>query len=176
LSSQRQLQKSKKRQRQDDDDNDDDDDNRSPITVTTLSLIPTLKKETTNFIRSVPHTIGNWAGRVFLPIPMPFAPTLARFANVAIDKWNRKLLLRPSDANPPVLIPHDLSTFHISLSRPFYLTLASIEPFISRLKSFFALENKSLVVAISDESEILVNDDKTRSFVTLPVVSGEGGW
>jgi hypothetical protein len=83
--------------------------------------------------------------------------------------------------------PCNRSKLHISLSRPFYIQEHSIQAFVSDLQQYM---NKSIVhplvvrvpvyVHAEDstmllvDAEILTNDEKTRSFLTLRVVSSDG--
>ncbi len=71
---------------------------------------------------------------------------------------------------------------HISLAKPFYLQKQSIQPFINDLKKRLSLvpimsvqfdTNYNSCTEASSKWEILVNESKTRSFLTIPVCSSD---
>jgi hypothetical protein len=78
------------------------------------------------------------------------------------------------------------SRLHISLSRPFYLQNHSIEPFVADLQKHIQTsirqplivripvnvntEEESVTLSTLD-TEVLTNDEKTRSFLTVPIYS-----
>ncbi len=68
-----------------------------------------------------------------------------------------------------------LRPLHISLSRPFYMQHQSIEPFISDMRERVRIQQQHpLSFSISarvSKCEILTNDEKTRSFLTVPLTS-----
>ena len=72
---------------------------------------------------------------------------------------------------------HNMGVFHISLSKPFFLQQQSIQPFLNELKKRLSIhshqyQNQPLVIQFdtnSNELEILVNENQTRSFLTIPV-------
>mmetsp|Transcript_16635 Transcript_16635/g.19267 ORF Transcript_16635/g.19267 Transcript_16635/m.19267 type:complete len:422 (-) Transcript_16635:31-1296(-) len=65
---------------------------------------------------------------------------------------------------------------HISLSKQFYLQQQSVQPFLNDLERRLRVIPKPLTIQFDTASisntnfEILVNDDKTRSFLTIPVL------
>jgi Uncharacterised conserved protein. len=81
------------------------------------------------------------------------------------------------------------SQLHISLSRPFYIQNQSIESFVADLQKYIqtnilhpivvripvyvanAKEDEGSIIIMSTvDTEILTNDEKTRSFLTLPIL------
>ncbi|KAG5191950.1 hypothetical protein JKP88DRAFT_347404 [Tribonema minus] len=60
---------------------------------------------------------------------------------------------------------------HLSLSRPFALRAHQLEPFAARLRRA-AAGARAFRCEVSGAYEVLVNDDRTRSFVCLKVVGG----
>lgn len=61
---------------------------------------------------------------------------------------------------------------HLSLSRPFYLQQHSIAPFIDRLGRELTFLTPVPVLLDPTRPEILVNDQKTRTFLSIPVTGG----
>ena len=61
-----------------------------------------------------------------------------------------------------------LAPLHISLSRPFYLQQQSISSFVEHVRKVLAPHSPIPVTFDLSNSEILVNDEKTRSFLTIP--------
>ena len=57
---------------------------------------------------------------------------------------------------------------HISLSRPFYLQQQSISSFVEHVRKVLAPHSPTPVTFDLSNPEILVNDEKTRSFLTIP--------
>lgn len=60
---------------------------------------------------------------------------------------------------------------HISLSKPFYLQKQSISSFLKDLKQRVQCFHRTLILYLMKKTEILTNEDRTRSFLTVPVVS-----
>ena len=61
-----------------------------------------------------------------------------------------------------------LAPLHISLSRPFYLQQQSISSFVEHVRKVLAPHSPIPVTFDLSNPEILVNDEKTRSFLTIP--------
>ena len=61
-----------------------------------------------------------------------------------------------------------VSPLHISLSRPFYLQQQSISSFVEHVRKVLAPHSPIPVTFDLSNAEILVNDEKTRSFLTIP--------
>lgn len=57
---------------------------------------------------------------------------------------------------------------HMSLSRPFYLQQQSISNFVEHVRKVLAPHSPIPVTVDLSNPEILVNDEKTRSFLTIP--------
>lgn len=69
----------------------------------------------------------------------------------------------------------DQGGLHVSLAKPFFLQKQSIQPFINDMKRRISLIHPFLVQfdSTATETEILVNDSGTRSFLTLPICNGQ---
>lgn len=57
---------------------------------------------------------------------------------------------------------------HISLSRPFYLQQQSISTFVEHVRRVLAPHSPTPITFDLSNPEILVNDEKTRTFLTIP--------
>jgi len=81
------------------------------------------------------------------------------------------------DSHPsPTSIEDDASDYtssqllHISLSKPFYLQKQSISSFLKDLKQRVQCFRRTLKLYLVKKTQILTNEDRTRSFLTVPVV------
>jgi hypothetical protein len=169
------------------------------------------------FVRAQPHVRGNWAGHVFVRIPISSSSTTSTTgtaapsdssdsSSVSADEseadssWqsavNESVAMFRDDLERAgytgTLVPHEHC--HLSLSRPFYLQVASIDSFIQKLTERLQLCPVTTVRILASnnykykdgddddddkssksnkqkqQSNILVNDDQTRSFWTWPVL------
>lgn len=110
------------------------------------------------FERIVPHVRGNWAGHVFCSLmENDREGEWKQHAEVAIERF--RIALEESGWSGTVVSHGQL---HVSLSRPFFLQLASIESFQRELQD--ALSHERDFVLQMDEELILSNDEGTRSF------------
>jgi len=110
------------------------------------------------FERCVPHVLGNWAGHIYINIENPFLELIKSAAQ------NNLKHLDVTD----VFLHSDI---HISLSREFYLTLPCIEGFTSSIKKRLSIERSFTLFISTSHLSVLVNEEKTRSFFTFPVVN-----
>lgn len=106
------------------------------------------------FIRKVPHTPGNWASHVFVKVSLCHVgsarKSVARFCSRLENAgWTGTVLSH--EAN-----------LHLSLSRPFFLQLSSIESFVRSLKKSLMHEHSTKLLVTGET--LLVNDERTRSF------------
>jgi len=64
---------------------------------------------------------------------------------------------------------------HISLSRPFYLQQQSISSFVEHMRTTLAPYSPMPITLDATNPEVLANDEKTRSFLTIPAVQKTHG-
>lgn len=112
------------------------------------------------FIRAEPHVRGNWAAHVFLAAS--FKGVLRQVTD-SIVKF-RGLLERTGYSGS--LMRHE--TFHLSLSRPFFLQEANIDSFVCSLRDRLQFQS-SFSLSVNLQGRCFVNDERTRSFWAWPV-------
>lgn len=137
------------------------------------------KSQKVLFTRSVPHVRGNWAGHVFLRLDEQGLHGLARRSISTLQRlletagWEGTIVSHvprtttesgddsscESGSEHAAASPGDL---HVSLSRPFYLQLASIQSFVADLKD--SLSHERAMTLVVGGPKVLVNDDGTRTF------------
>ncbi|KAE9028372.1 hypothetical protein PF010_g1849 [Phytophthora fragariae] len=100
--------------------------------------------------RAFPNVDGNWPSHVRIDIPV-----------------TEGLQLRLGESSSR----HSDNGLHLSLSRPFVLTFDQIEGFVDSLRS--ALKWRQRFSVTLQGALVLVNDDRTRSFLSLRVSEGE---
>ena len=129
------------------------------------------------FVRTTPHIRGNWAGHVFVKVDIEQGGNDCddedEEETSKLDAMVRRSLGRLrqsledcgwSGTIHPHLNPCDVHKgLHISLSRPFFLQLASIPSFVATLKEKLSLEQSTTLTVLKEEM-ILTNDEGTRSF------------
>ena len=156
------------------------------------------------FVRNDPHVMGNWCGHIYISLQQnnddPYQ-ILRDLARTAIQRFHKDLLTKEQLQKESItIVPFlnmrdelDLSSddeisidsenqeesdepsLHISLSRHFYLQHQSIQPFIRDLKSHLASIPLLNVSTSSTATNILTNDDCTRSFLSLELARKEHG-
>jgi len=114
------------------------------------------------FIRTTPHTRGNWSGHVFCQVHHQDQEEASSFMiqgfrnELARVGWTGAIILHAKD---------DL---HVSLSRPFVLQQANIENFVRELTNqLMGVPKTTLHVMSCYQNKhplLLVNDSGTRSF------------
>lgn len=118
---------------------------RGSVTIVSIHEAPP-------FERRVPHIPGNWSGHVFSELDGGDwnEQTSVEQFRVALERagWSGTVVAHTG--------------LHISLSRPFFLQLASIASFQKELVDNLRHE-RSLVVKVQEHT-ILENDEGTRSF------------
>jgi hypothetical protein len=134
------------------------------------------------FTRSQPHIRGNWAGHVFIHVhantsnckarpsvqKINHASSLRSLSDQAVHQWKDKLeTANGFVTDGGVLAVHEL--IHISLSRTLYLQQGNIASFIQQLSERLQFVEPGWVALANSTNKILVNDDRTRSFLTWPV-------
>ncbi|KAG6609316.1 U6 snRNA phosphodiesterase [Phytophthora cinnamomi] len=125
--------------------------------------------------RAFPHVDGNWPSHVRINIPV--TKELRELAKRAIDRAQElvddTVVLIPFKelglGESPSTISDD--GLHLSLSRPFVLTYDQIEGFVDSLRA--ALKWRQCFSVTLRRPLVLVNDDRSRSFLALRVGEGE---
>ncbi|CAB9519974.1 U6 snRNA phosphodiesterase [Seminavis robusta] len=136
------------------------------ITPPPITIVPSQSIKASTFVRSTPHVPGNWAGHVFAAVIR-----LEDWRNTLTESLHRfQVYLEKIGFAGGTVISHlDSNELHMSLARPFTLQLGSIQPFVQQLeKRLCHLPTITLCINPCDE-KVLVNDDRTRSFWTLPI-------
>ncbi|KAG6977198.1 hypothetical protein JG688_00000604 [Phytophthora aleatoria] len=125
--------------------------------------------------RAFPHVDGNWPSHVRIDIPV--TQELRELARYAIKRAQGIV------GDAVTLVPFEelglgeaSSTganngLHLSLSRPFVLTYAQINGLVESLRAALKWQQRFNVTL--RRALLLVNDDKTRSFLALRVAEGE---
>ncbi|XP_048576515.1 U6 snRNA phosphodiesterase 1 [Nematostella vectensis] len=111
-------------------------------------------------VRTFEHFPGNWALHVYIPMfgPSDLASLIESF-----------VMSLPSDLVPKMhLFP--CNELHLSLSRTVPIRHYWINSIVDQLKSAFALKHS--FHCILGSPEFYTNDDKTRSFIGLKILSG----
>lgn len=120
------------------------------------------------WIRAFAHVEGNWPSHVRVTVGAGDAD-LRGLCDRVISRAQQQL-----GANAAALVPldagSDLSGIHLSLSRPFALRYAQITPFVLELRA--ALKWRRRFVLSLAGATVLVNDERTRSFLALQVADG----
>jgi len=154
-----------------------------------INIIPSSEaRDSGIFSRSIPHRRGHWAGHIKISIltasspPSSFADDLCELLRKRKKenvKTFRDLLERRGFSG--TMVEHDY--LHISLSKQFSLQVAQIESYVRqltdllrqehptsiRVESLSASELKSMWESGSIKGTVLLNDEKTRSFLCWKV-------
>lgn len=128
-----------------------------------VQIVPAGTAQSTLFVRSVPHVRGNWAGHVFLQIQG--GNQWRRQTKKSVERFRQRL--QGAGWSGPLVVSEGL---HVSLSRPFFLQLASIENFVKQLKQRLASE-RQLMLTVTNQERLLVNEEQTRSFLCWSVAA-----
>nr|XP_009631602.1 U6 snRNA phosphodiesterase [Nicotiana tomentosiformis] len=144
------------------------------------SLVPldSLSSSRVNRVRSFPHVEGNYALHVYIPVYVP--PTtrkeLARFLKKvtalvpslhAVDvDIPLSGLLKDEALLEQVVLGRE---FHISLGRTVPIRVHQINSMVSMLRQKLQFQRRYLINF--NKWEIFVNDDSTRTFMSLEVVA-----
>lgn len=132
-------------------------------------------------VRSFAHVDGNYALHVYIPVRIPSSSRekLARF----IDKVSSLVPgLNVVDADIPLDIVlknkkklEEIALgreFHISLGRTVPIRVHQIESVLSMLRQKPQLRRRDRYLISFDKWEVFVNDDHTRSFLSIEVMTG----
>jgi hypothetical protein len=151
-------------------------DGQSPSTATTpvIAILTAEQARQRNlFARNVPHTVGNWAGHVYIDLAACWvtsalddeedddeetdgSPELEAWTKSA-QGWMQQLRnhLQARHANVDVLVHHDRC--HVSLSKTFYIQHYNIAALVAALrKALGALPRRTLQI-VCEEAVVLTN-------------------
>ncbi|XP_074353264.1 uncharacterized protein LOC141692353 isoform X2 [Apium graveolens] len=149
---------------------------KPPNSLRSLNSLGT--SQVTPRVRSFAHVDGNYALHVYIPVRIPSGSKekLARF----IDKVSSFVPgLNVVDADIPlnILLKNKKleeialgREFHISLGRTVPIRVHQIESMLSMLRQKPQLRRRYLISF--DKWEVFVNDDHTRSFLSIEVMTG----
>lgn len=145
-----------------------------------LAPLDSLPISQVNRVRSFPHVQGNYALHVYIPIHIPSAtrkelasflkkvtaivPNLLHAVDVDIPLSG---LLKDETLLEKVVLGRE---FHISLGRTVPLRVHQINSMVSMLRQKLQFQRRYLIDF--NKWEIFVNDDSTRTFMSLEVVAG----
>ncbi|XP_058207479.1 uncharacterized protein LOC131320698 isoform X2 [Rhododendron vialii] len=127
-------------------------------------------------VRSFPHVEGNYALHVYIPVRIPPTPKkeLTQFLK-RVSSLVPGLNAIDVDIPLEVLCPDDLKleqvslgrVFHISLGRTVPIRVHQIESVVAMLRQKLQFQRRYLIDF--SEWEVFVNDDCTRSFLSVEV-------
>ncbi|KAJ8552857.1 hypothetical protein K7X08_020250 [Anisodus acutangulus] len=147
-----------------------------PNSLVSLDSLPISQ---VNRVRSFPHVEGNYALHVYIPVHIPSATRkeLATFLKKvtalvptlhAVDvDVPLSSLLKDEALLEKVVLGRE---FHISLGRTVPLRVHQINSMVSMLRQKLQFQRRYLIDF--NKWEIFVNDDSTRTFMSLEVVAG----
>ncbi|TMW68822.1 hypothetical protein Poli38472_006290 [Pythium oligandrum] len=115
--------------------------------------------------RAFPHVEGNWPSHVKINVPL--TPELQTHCQRVITATQRFV----GDEVELIPMASEEEELHMSLSRPFVLTYEQIEPFVEALRA--ALKWRRRFALTVEEPTVLVNDERTRSFLALQLDAGK---
>jgi len=133
-------------------------------------------------IRSFPHVEGQFATHVFFEVPIhtfahciPCPGRINGDGQDALRNWQS--VIRKMSASVPEIVDmmEGDAPLHISLSRTVPITSMQISSLLSELRKAIQKIKKPQRLRIGPHASVLVNDEKTRTFVTLSVREMEGG-
>ncbi|XP_028079423.1 U6 snRNA phosphodiesterase-like isoform X2 [Camellia sinensis] len=129
-------------------------------------------------IRSFPHVKGNYALHVYIPVRIPSAP-MKELAQFLKKVSSRVPGLNAIDIDIPVniLCTDDLKLEQVSLGREFHISLGRTVPIRRhQIDSVVAMLHQKLQFQSRywidfNEWDVFVNDDRTRSFLSIAVIT-----
>ncbi|OQR94620.1 hypothetical protein THRCLA_22222 [Thraustotheca clavata] len=122
------------------------------------------------WIRNFAHVDGNWPSYVYFKVEMTNAmETMIKFSMEQTEKSFTTILnlVRMDD---PRATKDEFDGFHLSLSRTFVLKYDQIQFFVKELTAKLKYR-KRLRIGLRGH-QVLINDERTRLFSTIPVISG----
>ncbi|XP_060181513.1 uncharacterized protein LOC132611118 isoform X3 [Lycium barbarum] len=147
-----------------------------PNSLVSLDSLPTTR---VNRVRSFPHVEGNYALHVYIPVHIPSA-TKKELASFLKKVTALVPTLHAVDVDVPLssLLKDEAllekmvlgREFHISLGRTVPLRVHQINSMVSMLRHKLQFQRRYLIDF--NKWEIFVNDDSTRTFMSLEVVAG----
>ncbi|CAN4105400.1 unnamed protein product [Withania somnifera] len=147
-----------------------------PNSLVPLDSLPTSQ---VNRVRSFPHVEGNYALHVYIPVHIPSA-TRKELASFLKKVTVLVPTLHAVDVDVPLsgLLKDEAllekvvlgREFHISLGRTVPLRVHQINSMVSMLRQKLQFQRRYLIDF--NKWEIFVNDDSTRTFLSLEVVAG----
>ncbi|KAF7810078.1 U6 snRNA phosphodiesterase [Senna tora] len=133
----------------------------------------------TSRIRSFPHVDGNYALQVYIPISIP-SPSRKEIAAFLKKISSREPSLHAIDVDVAlnILCKNDEKLehailgreFHISLGRTVPIRVHQIDSIVSMLRQ--KLQTQKCYWVDFNKWEVFVNDDHTRTFLSLEVIQG----
>ncbi|KAK7316604.1 hypothetical protein RJT34_00193 [Clitoria ternatea] len=134
----------------------------------------------TTRVRSFPHVNGNYAFHIYIPINIspPSMKVLAAFLK-KVSSQEPSLNVVDVDAPLNILCKNDEKLeqvalgreFHISLGRTVPIRVHQIDSMVSMLKQKLQTQHHNYWIDFN-KWEVFVNDDHTRTFLSLEVVQG----
>lgn len=121
------------------------------------------------FERTIPHVRGNWSGHIFLSFTEGEDDLACEWMDHAISAIARLRRGLEELGWSGTVVTHD--HLHVSLSRPFFLQLGSIDSFHRELEQ--ALSYERALVLQTDKEIVLSNDEGTRSFLAWQLVDNQ---
>lgn len=125
--------------------------------------------EPPSWIRAFAHVEGNWPSHVSVSVGVDGDAELRELCRRVVERAQQQL------GADVALVPigggdEQLAGYHLSLSRPFALRYEQITPFVLELRA--ALKWRRRFVVSLAGATVLVNDERTRSFLALRVADG----
>lgn len=147
-----------------------------PNSLAPLDSLPTVQ---VSRVRTFPHVQGNYALHVYIPVHIPSA-TRKELASFLKKVTALVPTLHAVDVDVPLsgLLKDETllekvvlgREFHISLGRTVPLRVHQINSMVSMLRQKLQFQRRYLIDF--NKWEIFVNDDSTRTFMSLEVVAG----
>ncbi|XP_014523997.1 U6 snRNA phosphodiesterase isoform X1 [Vigna radiata var. radiata] len=150
-----------------------------PISLLDPSAFLDLQTGQTTRVRSFPHVDGNYALHIYIPINIS-SPSKKELSAFLKKVSSREPNLNVIDVDVPlnVLCKNDEKLeqvalgreFHISLGRTVPIRVHQIDSVISMLKQKLQIQRQFWIDF--NKWEVFVNDDHTRTFLSVEVVQG----
>jgi 2'-5' RNA ligase len=118
------------------------------------SIVSSSQASPSTFQRSIPHQRGHWAGHIMVPVRCFSRGSIHQ----SVLTFQRRL--EEHGYSGPV-VQHDER--HLSLSKCFSLQAGNVEPFVQKLTERLS-EERSTRLYVNRSGDILINDEKTRTF------------